>query len=74
MDDGKILLANLSKGLIGETNSTLLGALLVTKLQLAMSQVEIEEEKDRFFLYIDEFQIFPLILLPQFLLKLENIV
>jgi len=60
MDDGKILLANLSKGLIGETNSTLLGALLVTKLQLAaMSRVEIEEEKRRdFFLYIDEFQNF----------------
>lgn len=60
MDEGKILLANLSKGLIGEINSSLLGALLVTKLQLAaMSRVEYKEEERRdFYLYIDEFQNF----------------
>jgi len=60
MDEGKILLANLSKGLIGEMNSSLLGALLVTKLQLAaMSRVEYKEEERRdFYLYIDEFQNF----------------
>jgi CxxC-x17-CxxC domain-containing protein len=60
MDEGKILIANLSKGRIGEDNSRLLGALLITKLQLAaMSRVDIPEEKRRdFFLYVDEFQNF----------------
>ncbi len=60
MDEGKILLANLSKGKTGEDNSRLLGALLITKLQLsAMSRVDIPEEKRRdFFLYVDEFQNF----------------
>jgi len=60
MDEGKILIANLSKGKIGEDNSRLLGALLITKLQLAaMSRVDIPEEKRRdFFLYVDEFQNF----------------
>lgn len=60
MDEGKILIANLSKGRIGEENSRLLGALLVTKLQLAaMERVDTPEEKRRdFFLYVDEFQNF----------------
>ncbi len=60
MDEGKILIANLSKGKVGEDNSKLLGALLITKLQLAaMSRVDIPEEKRRdFFLYVDEFQNF----------------
>ena len=60
MDEGKILILNLSKGRIGEDNSTLLGALLITKLQLAaMSRVDILEEKRQdFFLYVDEFQNF----------------
>lgn len=60
MDEGKILILNLSKGRIGEDNSLLLGALLITKLQLAaMSRVDIPEEKRRdFFLYVDEFQNF----------------
>lgn len=60
MDKGKILIMNLSKGRIGEDNSALLGAMMVTKIQLAaMSRVDIHE-KDRkdFFLYIDEFQNF----------------
>lgn len=60
MDEGKILIMNLSKGRIGEDNSRLLGALLITKLQLAaMSRVDIAEEKRKdFFLYVDEFQNF----------------
>ncbi len=60
MDEGKILILNLSKGRIGEDNSRLLGALLITKLQLAaMSRVDVSEEKRRdFFLYVDEFQNF----------------
>ncbi|MBZ9571808.1 type IV secretion system DNA-binding domain-containing protein [Patescibacteria group bacterium] len=60
MDEGKILILNLSKGRIGEDNSMLLGALLITKLQLAaMSRVDVPEEQRRdFFLYVDEFQNF----------------
>jgi len=60
MDERKILIANISKGKIGEDNSRLLGALLITKLQLAaMSRVDIpEEERKDFFLYVDEFQNF----------------
>lgn len=60
MDEGKILIANISKGRVGEDNSRLLGALVVTKLQLAaMSRVDMPEEKRRdFYLYVDEFQNF----------------
>jgi len=60
MDEEKILIANISKGKIGEDNSRLLGALLITKLQLAaMSRVDIpEEERKDFYLYVDEFQNF----------------
>ena len=60
MDEGKILIMNLSKGRIGEDNSALLGAMMITKIQLAaMSRVDVPE-KDRkdFYLYIDEFQNF----------------
>lgn len=60
MDEGKILIMNLSKGRIGEDNSALLGAMMITKIQLAaMSRVEIPENERRdFYLYIDEFQNF----------------
>lgn len=60
MDEGKILIANLSKGKIGEDNSRLLGALLITKIYLAaMSRVDVPEEQRRdFYLYVDEFQNF----------------
>ncbi|PIP23254.1 MAG: hypothetical protein COX90_02745 [Candidatus Nealsonbacteria bacterium CG_4_10_14_0_2_um_filter_38_17] len=60
MDSGKIMILNLSKGRIGEDNSMLLGALLITKLQLAaMSRVDVpEEQRKDFYLYVDEFQNF----------------
>lgn len=60
MDSGKILLMNLAKGRIGEENSALLGAMMITKLQLAaMSRVDIPETQRRdFYLYVDEFQNF----------------
>ena len=61
MDEGKILVVNLSKGLIGEDNAAILGAFLVTKVQLAaMSRSDIENVDDRrpFYLYVDEFQNF----------------
>lgn len=58
MNQGKILLINLSKGDVGEVNSKLLGMVVVAKLQmaaLARQKLPKEERKD-FFLYIDEFQ------------------
>jgi hypothetical protein len=61
MDDGKILIVNLSKGLIGEDNASILGAFMVTKIQLAaMSRSDIPNVEDRrpFYLYVDEFQNF----------------
>jgi len=60
MDDGKILLVNLSKGKLGDDVSSLLGSFLVTAIQLAaMSRADVAESKRRdFFLYIDEFQNF----------------
>lgn len=60
MDEGKILIMNFSKGRIGEDNSALLGAMMITKIQLAsMSRVDMPEKDRRdFYLYIDEFQNF----------------
>ncbi len=60
MDKGKILILNLSKGRIGEDNSRLLGAMMITKIQLAaMSRVDMPEDERRdFYLYVDEFQNF----------------
>lgn len=60
MDEKKILIMNLSKGKIGEDASKLMGGLLITKLQLAaMSRVDVpEEERNDFYLYVDEFQNF----------------
>lgn len=60
MNQGKVILVNLSQGRLGEDNATLLGAMLITKIQLAaMSRVHIPEEQRRdFFLYVDEFQNF----------------
>lgn len=61
MDEGKILVVNLSKGLIGEDNAAILGSFLVTKIQLAaMSRSDIPNIEDRrpFYLYVDEFQNF----------------
>lgn len=60
MDSRKIILINLSKGRVGEDNSALLGAMLITKLQLAaMSRIDTpEEQRKDFYLYVDEFQNF----------------
>jgi hypothetical protein len=57
MDEGKILIANLPKGKLGEDGSALLGALLVTKFELAaLSRASQPAEKRRdFYLYVDEF-------------------
>ena len=60
MNAGKILLVDVSKGRIGEDNSALLGAMVITKIQLAaMERVRIPEmQRKDFYLYVDEFQNF----------------
>ncbi|MDP3740883.1 MAG: type IV secretion system DNA-binding domain-containing protein [bacterium] len=60
MDEGKILLVNLSKGKTGEVNAMLLGLIIVSRLQMAaLARADIPESKRRdFYVYIDEFQNF----------------
>ncbi len=60
MDENKILIVNLSRGLVGEDNAALLGSLLVTKIQLAaMSRADVPaSQRTPFYLYVDEFQNF----------------
>jgi len=60
MNTQKILLVNVSKGRIGEDNAAILGAMIITKIQLAaMERVRIpEDERKDFYMYVDEFQNF----------------
>ena len=60
MNNGKILILNLSQGKLGEDNAALLGAMFITKMQLAaMNRVNVpESERKDFYLYVDEFQNF----------------
>lgn len=60
MNNGKILLINLSKGKIGADNANLLGALLVSRIQFyALQRAKIPyEDRSPFYLYVDEFQNF----------------
>jgi len=60
MDKKKILIVNLAKGLVGEINSNLLGLIIVSKLQMtALERASMpEEQRNDFYLYIDEFQNF----------------
>ncbi len=60
MNEKKIFLANLSKGQTGEVNSSLLGLILVSKIQMAAMRRASMKDEDRvdFYLYIDEFQNF----------------
>ena len=60
MDQKKILIADLSTGKLGEDNSALLGAMLITQIQLsAMNRVfQAQEDRADFYLYVDEFQNF----------------
>ncbi|MBY0309606.1 type IV secretion system DNA-binding domain-containing protein [Patescibacteria group bacterium] len=63
MDERKILIMNLSKGLVGETNANLLGSMLTTRIYLAaMSRadlpVDVMRKMPNFYFYVDEFQSF----------------
>lgn len=74
MDDGKILLVNLSKGQLGEDTASLLGALLVSRMGLAaLSRLEVPEaERKDFYLYLDEFQNFTTMSLTNMLSELRK--
>lgn len=60
MDEGKVLIVNLSKGVLGDDTSALLGSLVLTRLVLAaFSRADVPEHERRpFFLYVDEFPSF----------------
>lgn len=60
INEGKIFLANLSQGKLGEDNANLLGAMIITQIQLAaMRRVNIPaEERKPYYLFVDEFQNF----------------
>lgn len=60
MDEKKILIADLSTGKLGEDNSALLGAMLITQVQLsAMNRIyQSQDQRSDFYLYVDEFQNF----------------
>ncbi len=74
MDQGKILLVNLAKGIIGEDTASLLGALLVARFGLAaMSRADTpEEQRPDFFLYLDEFHSFTTLSLAEMLSELRK--
>jgi hypothetical protein len=60
MDEGKILLVNLAQGKLGEETASLLGGMIITRLQsTAMERTDqsFEDRRD-FYLYVDEFQNF----------------
>jgi hypothetical protein len=60
MDEKKILICNLSKGMIGEINAFLLGMIIVSKIAMGAfsRQNQLESERAPFYLYVDEFQNF----------------
>lgn len=60
MDEGKVLLVNLSKGKIGDVNAQLLGLIFVNKINMAaLSRANVpQDQRKRFYLYVDEFQNF----------------
>lgn len=63
MDERKIMIMNLSKGLVGESNANLLGSMLTTRIYLAaMSRADLTQEEMKnlpnFYFYVDEFQSF----------------
>lgn len=74
MDEGKILLVNLSKGVIGEDTAALLGSLLINKAGLAaLSRADSPEAQRRdFYLYLDEFQSFTTLSLVNMLSELRK--
>ena len=74
MDEGRVLIANLAKGRIGDDSSSLLGGLLVTTIGLAAytrANMPLADRRD-FFVYIDEFQSFTTLALANMLSELRK--
>ncbi len=74
MDNRKILLVNLAQGRLGEETASLLGGMIITRLQAtAMERVDIpEEQRTDFYLYVDEFQNFATDSFAKILRRLES--
>jgi hypothetical protein len=74
MDEGRVLLVNLSKGRLGEDSSTLLGSLIVSTLGLAaFSRADsLEDSRRPFFVYVDEFQTFTTLMLANMMSELRK--
>ena len=74
MDEGKVLLVNVSKGRLGEDSAFLLGGLIVSTLGLAaFSRAEADPSGRRpFFLYLDEFQSFTTLMLANMMSELRK--
>ncbi len=74
LDEGKVLIANLAKGRIGDDSSSLLGGLLVTTIGLAAyTRADMPASKRReFFVYVDEFQSFTTLALANMLSELRK--
>lgn len=74
MDDGQVLLVNLSQGKIGADSSALFGGLLITSLGLAAFSRAYSEEASRrpFYIYVDEFQTFTTLALANMLSELRK--
>src|SRR5215213_1628959 len=74
MDSGKILLVNLAKGKMGDDASALLGALLLTGIEVAaLSRADVPQgERRDFFVYVDEFQSFTTLSLASMLSELRK--
>ncbi len=72
MDEGGVLLANVSKGRLGEDSSRILGALLLSTLSLAALSRAESLERPHFFVYADEFQSFTTLMLANMLPELRK--
>ena len=74
MDEGKVLLVNLSKGQLGEDSALILGSLLVSTLGLAaFSRAgDLPQGRRPFFLYLDEFQNFTTLMLANMMSELRK--
>ena len=74
MDEGRVLLVNLSKGQLGEDSALILGSLLVSTIGLAaFSRADTPPEQRRpFFLYVDEFQNFTTLMLANMMSELRK--
>ncbi|HEY9715658.1 MAG TPA: type IV secretory system conjugative DNA transfer family protein, partial [Chroococcales cyanobacterium] len=74
MDEGKVLLVNVSKGRLGEDSALIMGSLVVSTLGLAaFSRAERPaSERKPFFVYLDEFQNFTTLMLANMMSELRK--